>query len=319
MSWMKHKIKPMLAYSAQPFDSEKHLFEIKWDGTRCIAFVSNKIRLQNRRLQDVTYRYPEFLELHRNVKSEEAILDGEIVVLREGRPDFSRLQQREHIEDEFKIEILSKRIPAQYIVFDILYLDGEPLVRERLEERKKRLEEVIEESEKMIKSDYVLTRGREFFQKATEYGFEGIVAKELNSPYLVGERSSCWLKIKKFRSLDCVVCGYTKGEGWRREYFGSLVLGCYLEDRLVHLGQVGTGFDESFLDFFYEKLRKVETKKPPFAEKPEIAREVIWVKPLYVCEVKYMGLSKGLKLRSPVFIRLRYDKGPGECILQPSE
>src|SRR3990172_3178059 len=106
-------IHPMLAKSSPPFDSENHTFELKWDGTRCIAFLDrDNVRLQNRRLLDITYRYPEFQELNKKLNVKSAALDGEIVVLENGRPDFERLQQRQHIEDPWKIEILSGLIPA---------------------------------------------------------------------------------------------------------------------------------------------------------------------------------------------------------------
>jgi bifunctional non-homologous end joining protein LigD len=313
MSWMEKRIKPMLAYPSRPFDSEEHLYEIKWDGTRCIAFLGEKTRLQNRRLQDITKRYPEFQRLHEKVKGE-AILDGEIVVLREGKPDFNMLQQREHAQGEFNIKLLAEEMPAQYIAFDLLYHDGVPLVGETLTTRREKLEKVVKEGEELLLSTYVAARGREFFSRAVELGLEGVIAKEKGSPYLIGERSRYWLKIKNTQTMDCVVCGYTRGEGRRSDYFGSLVLGCYLEGRLVHLGQVGSGFDEAFLRSFTEKLRRIEVPRATL-ESPRVKREVKWVKPLYVCEVEYLELTRDKKLRAPIFKRLKTDKDAEECLL----
>ncbi len=116
MSWFERKIKPMLAVRSKPFSSDDHIYEVKWDGTRCLAFVDvekGRVRLQNRRLLDITYRYPE-LKLLEAVERN-AILDGEIVVIKDGKPSFPLLQKREHVDSRFKIEILSKTIPAVYV------------------------------------------------------------------------------------------------------------------------------------------------------------------------------------------------------------
>ena len=310
---LETKIKPMLAFPSKPFSAKDWLFEIKWDGTRAIAFLSKeKVRLQNRRLLDITYRYPE-LKLNKNLKAREAILDGEIVVLEEGKPDFQKLQEREHIEDGFRIELLAKEIPATYICFDLLYLDGETMLEKPLLERKETLAKILDEDETLLISTHILERGKEFFEKAVRLGFEGIMAKKISSPYLIGKRSRLWLKIKKSKTLDCVILGFTKGEGERSELFGSLILGCYKYGKLIHLGQVGTGFTLEEMKRLKALLDKIRTEKCPFEEKIDIEREAFWVKPKYVCEVEFLEFTKDLKLRAPRFKRLRLDKTPEDC------
>lgn len=315
MSWMGRKIRPMLAHIADPFDSEDFWFEVKWDGSRTLAFVSERLRLQNRRLLNITNRYPE-ITLRDDVDAKEAILDGEIVVLRDGRPDFKLLQTREHVGDELRIELLSQTMPATFIAFDLLYLNGKPLVELPLAERRAKLEEVVSESPRILLSRYVETHGRRFFQGAIELGLEGAMAKRKQSIYQIGKRSRDWLKFKGIKTMDCVIVGYTPGEGWRKEYFGALALGAYREGKLEFMGKVGTGFDEGLLKSISSLLKARATDiKPVEAEPPY---ELRWVKPELVCEVKYTELTPDLKLRAPSFKRLRFDKAPGECEV-PSE
>ncbi len=308
----------MLAKSSTPFDSEKHIFELKWDGTRCIAFVGrNNVRLQNRRLLDITHRYPEFRELKRFLKARSAVFDGEIVILVEGVPKFDKLQQREHIEDVNRIEILSGLIPATYVVFDLLYLNGKSLMHKSLTERRTSLKELFPLSENVIFSESY-SSGKKLFSLALKKGFEGIMAKEKESPYLIGERSGYWLKIKKSFDIDAVICGYLEGEGGRKESFGSLILGVYNKGKLIHIGQVGTGFDEKTARRIYHILTKTKSYKSPFDEISVFKRKAFWCKPEMVVRVGYQEWTKDYKLRVPVFKGIRDDKEPKECSLRES-
>jgi bifunctional non-homologous end joining protein LigD len=307
------KINPMLAESSKPFDNANWIFEIKWDGTRCIAFVDkNSVRLQNRRLADITFRYPE-LKISEDINFKRVILDGEIVSLRNGKPDFERLQEREHIDNEVKIKLMSKRYPVVYIAFDILFLNGKNVFHKPLIERKKLLKDSVKESKRIIISEYIDTYGKKFFREVQKKGLEGVMAKNKRSKYLIGKRSKNWLKIKNTKTLDCVVCGYTKGEGWREKYFGSLILGCYRKNRMIYVGRVGTGFNEDFLRAMKEKFDKIQTNKEHFETEKDI--EIVWIKPDYVAEVKFLEITKDLKLRSPSLVRIRKDKDPRECVI----
>lgn len=312
-------IKPMLAMASPPFDSARHLFELKWDGTRCIAFIDKKgVRLQNRRLSDISYRYPELQVMKRGLRVKSAVLDGEIVVLEKGRPVFERLQQREHIEDRERIEILSGLIPATYIVFDLLYLNKRPLFERPLVERRRLLEGLFPLSENSILSE-TFTGGQSLFKEAIKAGFEGIMAKEKEGPYLPGVRSRYWLKIKKAFDLDAVVCGFIQGK--RGRPLSSLILGLYEEGRLIHIGQVGTGFDEDTVELLLRRLNPLRIKKSPFHRDLEpidtlsrIRRDIVWCRPLMVVRIGYQEITKDKKLRVPVFKNIRDDKNPEECI-----
>lgn len=305
----------MLAKSSAPFDSQKHVFELKWDGSRCIAFVDKKnVRLQNRRLLDITYRYPEFWNLNKFLRTKSAVFDGELVVFVEGVPKFDKLQQREHIIDPNKIEILSGFIPANYVVFDLLYLNGKSLMKKPLVERRALLKELFPISDNVIFSESY-TEGKKLFSFVLKKGFEGIMAKEKEGPYLSGERSGYWLKIKKVFDIDAVVCGYLEGEGTRKGIFGSLILGVHDKGKLIHIGQVGTGFDEKTARRIYHILTNMRSYKHPFNKIPYLKRKAFWVRPEMVVRVGYQELTKDKHLRVPVFKGIRDDKSPEECTL----
>ena len=313
MSWMDRTIRPMLAHKAEPFDSEDFVFEPKFDGTRAIAFVGERTRLQNRRLLNITYRYPE-LEFSGQIDAKEAVLDGEIVVLQDGKPNFRALQTREHTDKELRIGFLSKRMPATYMVFDLLYLDGRPIVDRPLLERREKLREIVTEGSNLLLVEYAEEYGRRYFEEVIKRGVEGAMAKRRSSTYQIGRRSRDWLKLKNVRTMDCVILGYTLGEGWRSRYFGALVLGAYRDGKLVYVGRVGTGFDEESLGWLTDLLKSRETREKPIdLVKPYVIK---WVKPELVCEVEFMELTPDLKLRAPSFKRIRTDKGPEECILE---
>lgn len=315
---LEQKIKPMLAELSEPFDSPDYIYEIKWDGTRCIAFISRgKVRLQNRRLYDITYRYPELKDLPKFVKAHSAILDGEIVVLEHGKPNFEKLQEREHINDENMIEIRSSLLPATYIVFDILYVDGQDLTHKPLWERKQILRQTVKTNAQIVVADYVEKEGKVYFEEVTKRHLEGIIAKERNSPYLIGERSHYWLKIKKKMTQDAVICGYTRGYGHRTMVFGALILGAYNKKReLVYIGDVGTGFSDEEIERLFQILRKLEVPRCPFKNKPEISKHHTWIEPKLICEVEFMEWSPEEKMRAPRYKGLREDKDPEDCVIE---
>jgi len=227
-------------------------------------------------------------------------------------PQFDTLQQREHIEDVNRIEILSGLIPATYIVFDLLYLNGKSLMKKPLIQRRELLKGLFPLSENVIFSESY-TEGKKLFSAILKKGFEGIMAKKKKSPYMPGERSGYWLKIKKAFDIDAVVCGYLEGEGGRKGYFGSLILGVYERGRLVHIGQVGTGFDEKTMSRIFQRLNKMKSYKCPFDETPELKRKPFWCRPEIVARIGYQEWTKDRKLRIPVFKGIRDDKGPAEC------
>jgi bifunctional non-homologous end joining protein LigD len=330
---MPSTIHPMLATAAaKAFDDRNWLFEIKWDGYRAVAFLQDgKLRLVSRTQNDLTKQFPELADLPKFVKAKQAILDGEIVALdAEGRPSFSLMQQRTGfrvgrapLSASVGRTLLSAHqppAPVLYYAFDLLYLDGADLRRMPLEQRKRTLQSIIENSGVIHFSDHQSEQGLALFEAAKQRGLEGIVAKKRTSLY-EEKRSHDWLKIKVTTTQDCVVGGYTDPEG-SREHFGSLVLGLYNKNgQLIHVGQAGTGFDQNTLKEVAARLHALDTRKNSFHGEVAALRKVHFVRPELVAEIKFAEWThetgdSGPKLRAPVFMGLRDDKSPEECKLE---
>ena len=317
---MPTAIHPMLATSVDvPFDDPEWLFEIKWDGYRAVAFIAKgKVRLVSRNQNDLTAQYPELQSVPSFIQAETAILDGEVAALDEqGRSSFSLMQQRTGIRSGGRRTGSRQDLPVLYYVFDLLYLDGYDLRRVSLEQRKDLLERITSPDGPVRYSDH-FPQGKALFAAARQQGLEGILAKRRSSVYQE-RRTREWLKIKITQTLDCVIGGYTEPEG-SRSYFGSIVLGLYdKKGELIHMGQAGIGFDEATLKQIWQALKKLEIKRSPFPHGVEALRTVHWVKPDLVAEIKFTewtheSAEGGMKLRAPVFLLLREDKDPKECV-----
>ncbi len=251
---------PMLAsIAARPPAGEAWLYEVKWDGVRAICFVEdNQLHLFSRTQKRCDQQYPELSVLPRLIKASTAILDGEITVLDEkGRSSFSLIQPRISVGDPNAIVHLSRSTPVTLFLFDLLYLDGYDLRGVPLETRRKLLAEIVTPAERVHVSDYFTANGDAMLEAARAHGLEGIIAKRRDSNYQ-GRRGRDWLKIKVVSTEDFVIGGFTHGE---RDYFSSLVLGCYREGKLVHVGQVGTGFNEKSLKEIYARIEPLIIKK----------------------------------------------------------
>jgi bifunctional non-homologous end joining protein LigD len=316
-------IHPMLAESVdKPFDGAEWLFEIKWDGYRAVAFISGgKVRLVSRNQNDLTARYPELKDLPKFVHAREAILDGEVVALDdEGRASFSLMQQRTGFRPGGRRAAEKADVPVLYYAFDLLYLDGYDWRRVPLEERKAKLASLLTAGDAVRYSDHYPEQGKALFAMAHKKGLEGILAKKRQSIY-EERRTHEWLKIKIKHRQECVIGGFTEPEG-SRAHFGSIVLGLHDgKGRLIHVGQAGSGFDQKSLEEVWQLLKKIETKKNPFFGDVESLRKVSWVKPELVAEIEYAEWTKGAdggspKLRAPVFLGLRDDKDPKDCLLE---
>ena len=316
-------IHPMLATpTGKAFDDPDWLFEIKWDGYRAVAFIEDgRVRLVSRNQNDLTAQFPELGSLPQFLKAQRAILDGEIVALdEEGRPSFSLMQQRTGFQPGKRRLPRREGVRVVYYAFDLLYLDGVDLRHIALEQRKRLLQERIGNSEVIHFSDHYAEKGLELFEAAKQRELEGIVAKKRSGSY-EEKRSRNWLKIKITQRQECVIGGYTPPEG-SREYFGALVLGLYdPQGRLIHVGQVGTGFDQKALKQVFALLQPLKTKQNPFYGEIGGLQKVLFVRPELVAEIKFAEWTHetaagGLKLRAPVFMGLRDDKSAEECRLE---
>ena len=303
------RLAPMLASSAeQPFDDPAWLFEVKWDGVRVLASVVRPGRgdpptttLTSRLGNDVSEAYPELAPLWERVLARSAVLDGEIVTFDgQGRPSFQLLQQRMHVREPRQLERLRQRHPVVYMVFDVLAIDGEPLLDVPLVERLARLEELVVPAPWLQRSVAVPGDGRALFAAAEERGLEGIVAKRATSVYRPGKRSTDWRKIKVRRRVEAVIGGWLPGEGARSGWLGSLLVGLYDGGELRYVGRVGTGFDDAELARLGARLEALRRDQPPFSDPPR-ERSARWVEPELVCCVEYVEATAGGRLRAPSY------------------
>lgn len=309
---------PMLAtLAADAFDDPAWGFEPKWDGIRAIAVCDESTRLISRNNRDITKAYPELQSLQDQVVALDAMLDGEIVAFEEGVPSFQRLQQRMHVRDERRVEQLALSTPVAFMIFDLLYLDGQDLTSRPLTERRSLLAEILVLTETFQLSPMIEGDGVALFEAASNQGLEGILCKRLESRYQPGARSRDWLKVKVVIDTDVVIVGWTEGEGRRSGSLGSLVMAVYDGVDLRYVGNVGTGFDRRSLADALERLESLEEVDPPFARdvlrsRPEL-RSVHWVPPRLVAKVQHRELTSGGRLRAPSFQGFRDDKRPEEC------
>jgi bifunctional non-homologous end joining protein LigD len=307
---------PMMAVlTGEPFDDDEWLFEVKWDGHRCLANLGTATRLTSRTTRDMTAQFPELIDMHRQLAARNAVVDGEIVALdRDGRPSFERMQDRFHRHPE-ELARHRGRVPVQFLAFDLLWLDGQPLLELPLVERRARLAEVLVETRDIRLSQVVEGAGTAFFEQVKELKLEGIVAKRAASPYRPGVRSPDWRKVKALCLQDCVIVGWTPGKGGRAATLGSLLLAVYDGGRLRYAGNVGTGFTHASLADLQQQLVPLEVPRPMFEGfegtlRPRGAR---FVRPELVCEVEYLKWTQDDKLRAASFKGLRPDKPPTDA------
>ena len=304
----KRKLKdpsPMMAYLIkEPFDDPDWLFELKFDGYRSIATVDKKGKtdLLSRNGKSFNKVYESIRKEVASLK-QDLILDGEIIVVDDsGKSNFQLLQQYEHTSEGMLL----------YYIFDLLYIDGRDITSAPLIERKLLLKGVLDKTFKHLRySDHVREHGIYLFKETGKLSMEGIMAKKAESSYVYHSRSHNWLKIKHVRQQEVVIAGFTE-PGGSRNYFGSLILAVRDGNNWKHIGAAGTGFDERTLKEVYNRLKPLKQKKSPFNKEIKYKRNIVWVKPELVCEIKFQEWTGSDKVRQAVFLGLREDKSARE-------
>ena len=272
------------------------------------------LRIESRNLNEITPRYPELRALGRQLGAREAVLDGEIVAFDEhGAPSFERLQQRMNLTSESEIRRLARAAPVTYVIFDLLYLDGQLTAALPYRERRELLEALELNGPAWQTPANHLGSGREFLAVTAEHHLEGVVAKRLDSPYLPGARSRNWLKIKNSARQELVIGGWLPGKGRRAQQIGALLMGYYERQGrslvLRYAGRVGTGFDERELERLGGELASRERSQSPFAEVgAQPPRNARFVDPELVAEVEFTDWTRERLLRQPSYKGLRTDK-----------
>jgi bifunctional non-homologous end joining protein LigD len=302
----RRRYKPMLATLAKELPKgDGWLYEVKWDGYRAIAYVrGGEAEFVSRNDNDLTPRFPTVKRaLEGAVRTPDCVLDGEICALDdEGRATFSAMQQGK--PDTRYI----------YVVFDVLEVDGVPIIEHSLGERRERLAQLLDRRKADIQISETFEDGERLLEAAKQQRYEGVIAKKADSRYEPGRRTSQWLKIKTHSRQEFVIAGYTKGQGRRAGRFGSLVLGTYEGGELRYVGNVGTGFTDGEIERLLKLLRPLERAGSPFGEVPKMPKvrkgDVVWVEPKLVAEVEFVEWTHDGHLRAPSYQGLREDKAP---------
>jgi bifunctional non-homologous end joining protein LigD len=308
-------IELMLAeHRDEPFSDPGWLFELKYDGYRLLAGRDGGgAQLLFRRGHEASALFPELASAVAQLPFENVTLDGEVVVLEEsGIPSFQRLQKRSQLLRSADIQRASIELPATLFVFDLLGWQDFDLRPLPLAFRKSLLQRLLPKVGPLRFADHVQGRGTELFAQIRQRGLEGILAKKADSPYRPG-RSNSWLKICVERTADLVVVGFSEPER-SRTGFGALHLGVHQDGELVYAGRVGSGFSVRDLRALRATLEPDRRATPAFKGLVPMPGQHGWVDPKYVCEVRFKQWTDEGLLRLPVFVRLREDKQPEECV-----
>jgi bifunctional non-homologous end joining protein LigD len=313
---------PMYASIGTEIPGKGWTFEPKYDGIRVLAFATpTEVKLITRNGKDKAEQFPEIVSALKNLASQTKrplVLDGETVALANGEPArFQELQGRIQVKQSQLIARYSAAMPAALILFDILMDGDDVLIGEPWTERRARL---LARAGKRTSTYLRVTEsvegdGKKMLEKARRQGWEGIMAKRMDSRYEPGKRTPAWLKLKiEFRE-EFVVGGYTEPRK-SREYIGALLLGYFDGDRFIYVGHTGGGFTRQSLNDMYKRLKPLERKTTPFEETPKTNEKVHWVKPDVVVEVKFNEWTADRRLRQPIFVGVRDDKAAREVEIE---
>jgi len=313
-------VAPMMAQPGEltPTD-DGWAYEMKWDGVRASAYLSHGhlLRLVSRTGREITTAYPELQALGPATHGHELVLDGEIVAFDHGRPSFEALQPRIHVSSPAQAVALASQIPVTYVVFDLLYLDGEETTKRPYHQRRDLLDGLaLAGPSWQTPPAFTGVSGPDILAAATAQKLEGVVAKRLASPYRPGERTPEWRKVKPTFRQEAVVGGINPGQGNRAGTIGSLLIGVHTPGGLAYAGKVGTGFNLATLRQLDRRLASLHTTSSPFATPVprEFSRNAQWVRPRLVVEVAFAGWTQEGRMRAASYRGLRTDKDPAEVI-----
>jgi bifunctional non-homologous end joining protein LigD len=317
---MPARVAPMLALlkDSAP-EGDNWAYEFKWDGVRAIVYVEGgRVRATTRNDKDLVATFPELRSIGEFLGSRSAVLDGELVAFdQDGRPSFGLLQQRLHLGSRTEVVRRSHDVPASYLAFDLLYLDGRPRFDLSYDERRKLLDSLKLAGESFA-TPPSFSGGQKagVLQTTKDRGLEGIVAKRRTSPYRQGSRNGDWVKVKIFRTQEVVIGGWTEGKGGRARTLGALLLGIPTKGALGYVGKVGTGFDDATLRDLLQSLESLEQPASPFQSPLTRAQGALahFVRPELVGEVRYAEWTHDGHLRHPSWRGLRPDKQASQVV-----
>ena len=297
----------LIGQSKQAFDSEDYIYELKFDGVRCLAYLwDDGLELRNKRNKRLNAIYPELNGIYRQAKVK-CILDGELIVLKDGKPDFFEIQRRSLMANPSKIELAAKKKPACFTTFDILYADERQVTQLPLMERKELLSKTVDETPQLAVSRFIETAGAALYRAAAGQGLEGVVAKRKGSKYYCGKTTKDWIKIKALKDEDFIVCGYFMKAG----NLASVIFGLFDENRIIYQGHVVMGVSRQDYRIMAGAQKTDKNCYPGFPD----FNGATWLLPKLVCRVEYMERTARGGLRQPAYRGLRDDKIPEDCVV----
>ncbi|RYL92306.1 DNA ligase [Sporolactobacillus sp. THM7-4] len=295
-------------------DGAGWIHQIKWDGVRILTYYDGReVRLCNRKRNERTGIFPELVDIQSYASAESVILDGEVIALdQEGKPSFHQVMRRDGIRRPDRVKQAIMEIPVSYMIFDILFYNGEWIHHRSLKERLELLTKVVTPN-KRIQVVPTEKDGHALFDVIKRYNMEGIVSKDLSSAYIIKGKNASWRKIKNYRDLIAVIGGVT----YRSGTVNSMLLGLYnKQNQFCYIGHAGTGkLTSSDWKKFTERIGTLKTTTRPFTNQPERVKNVQWIKPVITVKVQYIEWPEGHSLRQPsiqAFVR----EDPEQCRLQ---
>lgn len=303
-------IPPMLAKLGGEGDlqRENHIFEPKLDGIRSVCRKDGgRLTFYNRHCVDITSRYPEF-DLSSAIDAETAAFDGEIVLYnRAGNPDFTALMRRHQRTPSGRGRAPDTSL--RFVVFDIMARNGEDLCNKPLLDRKSILKETLQNAPYVEQTIYT-SDGPRLWAAVSKRRLEGVIGKRADGLYEPGRRTGSWVKIKAFQTIDCVIVGYSR----EKRALSSLGVALFEKDgRLRFIGKVGTGFTDSEIKRLRKLLDPIRRDSAPAEGVPSSYRNIEWVEPKLVCELRFLEIGSQGMMRNPSYLRLRPDKKPQDC------
>lgn len=305
-------IKPMEPIPRKDLiEDARFIYQVKWDGVRMLAFVNHgQVRLINRKQHERTQQYPELTHLADAIAAECCILDGEMVVLKNQRPHFPSIMQRDNCRAPSQIASLSQVLPVHYVIFDLLQVNYEDLTRLPLWERRTRLNTLINPNKCpgcYLIEDFPV--GQSLFEAVQSSHLEGVVAKALDSIYQSGRAHQAWFKIKCRQEIQCIVGGYLVAHGRIK----SLLLGIEQNGILLYVGRASTGLKEDDWHHLYAELPHWLVDRSPFGNWSISVKssEIHFVKPCLGVQIEFQEWTDHMQLRSPVI--------KGFCLIEPPQ
>ncbi|WP_316572256.1 non-homologous end-joining DNA ligase [Neobacillus sp. YIM B06451] len=293
---------------------EEWIAQVKWDGVRVLTYADEGgVRLYNRKKNERTMHYPEITNIGKYCGSRSVILDGEVISLGEnGKPSFQQVMRRDGLRNMDRIRGAAETVPIIYMIFDIVYLNGEWINDKPLHERTELLSSIITPNQHIqLVPSVSQTEG--LFIAIKEQGMEGIVLKRTDSPYAIGKKRDDWLKVKNFQDVIAVIGGFTL----RHNTVNSILLGLYdSKGKLHYVGHTGTGkMTVGDWKELTKELKELETESLPFEKIPQRHADAIWVRPEKTVKIKFAEWTEGGALRQPS-IEGFIEYPPEECLLE---